>query len=286
MTVEAWDIIDSMSPILDTSAEAQRVWHETFRRMPVDGKVRLLRQTFADARTLHAAGYRCSHPGADRRAVHNHWLAMHFDLEPSMQGIPSMAEELSNLDVLREVLSVFARLNIPHALGGSMASSLHGVARFTLDADVAADPFPDKIGAFVTSFGPAYYVSEPAIEDAHRQRSSFNLIHTVAGFKVDVFVRPDAPFEESAMLRRQSISLGDAATPIAVLSPEDVVLFKLRWFRLGNETARQQWEDVLGVLRTQAGKLDQEYLRKWATDLAIGDLLEKALQDAAALSPS
>jgi len=192
-----------------------------------------------------------------------------------------MAEPLSNLQVLREVLSVLTRLQIPHALGGSMASSLHGIARLTLDADIAAEPFADKIQSFGAAFGPAYYVSQLAIEDAHRLRSSFNLINAEAGFKVDVFIRPDEPFAQSAMARRQLVLIGDAGEePISLQSAEDVILYKLQWFRLGQESSQQQWKDVLGMLTTRQERLDEAYLQKWAVQLQVTDLLLRAQAEA------
>jgi len=65
-----------------------------------------------------------------------------------------------------------------------------------------------------------------------------------------------------------------------VKTPEDVVLSKLEWYRVGGETSERQWADVLGVLRVQEGCLDLEYARRWAVDLGVADLLERALQDA------
>ena len=38
--------------------------------------------------------------------------------------------------------------------------------------------------------------------------------------------------------------------------------------------------DILGVLKTLSGELDLGYLRKWAADLQVSDLLERALKDA------
>jgi hypothetical protein len=35
----------------------------------------------------------------------------------------------------------------------------------------------------------------------------------------------------------------------------------------------------LGILKTRAGELDLEYLRKWGAELRVGDLLEGALKD-------
>ncbi|MEJ5251791.1 MAG: hypothetical protein HPY54_13895 [Chthonomonadetes bacterium] len=41
-----------------------------------------------------------------------------------------------------------------------------------------------------------------------------------------------------------------------------------------------QWRDVLGVLKTCAGSLDMYYLRRWAEELRVSDLLERALEEA------
>ena len=60
-----------------------------------------------------------------------------------------------------------------------------------------------------------------------------------------------------------------------------MILFKLAWFRLGNEASEQQFKDVLGVLQVQAGRLDDAYLDHWAADLGVADLLHKARQESA-----
>jgi hypothetical protein len=161
-----------------------------------------------------------------------------------------------------------------------MACAVHGIDRFTRDADVTVDPFPGKEAALAAAFGPDYYLSLPAIEDAVRRRSSFNLINTSTGFKVDVFVRTEEPFERSAMARRLSLELPDRPEqPIVLQTPEDLILFKLRWYRLGGETSEQQWNDVLGVLKVQAGRLDAAYLDHWAKQIRVDDLLARARQE-------
>jgi hypothetical protein len=185
-----------------------------------------------------------------------------------------------NLQVLQEVISAFAGLNIAYALGGSWASSLHGQPRFTQDADISVDPFPGKEAALCARFGDDYYLSLPAIQQAVRQRSSFNIINTRLSFKVDIFVRKERPFERSVMARRQPVHLSDAADqPIMLVSPEDIILLKLEWYHLGNEASDRQWNDILGVLKVQAGRLDDAYLDRWAADLNVRDLLARARQE-------
>jgi hypothetical protein len=257
----------------DTTLAASKVWAEVFRAMPVSRKWRLLEQAFAMAKTLHAAGVRMHRPDATPAAIHRDWMRKHFCLDVS--GEANMEPREGSVNVLRAVLGALARLEIPYALGGSMASSLHGIARFTLDADVTVEPFPGKEAALANSFGADYYLSLPAIIDAVKQRSCFNIIHTREGFKVDIFVRKDDPFEKSALERRVFVTLSDVPQePIAVLSPEDVVLFKLRWYRQGQEVARQQLDDVQGILQSKAGQLDDDYLNRWAIELKVVDLLQ------------
>ena len=194
-----------------------------------------------------------------------------------------MGADDENLQVVEEVVAALTALNIPYALGGSMASSLLGTPRFTQDADITAEPFPGKEADFVSRFGPDYYVSLPAVKDAVRQRSSFNIIHIDSGFKVDVFIRKDRLFEASVMARRRPEPLaGRPQQSIMLVSPEDIILLKLEWYRMGNETSDRQWSDVLGVLKVRAGLLDEAYLDRWAAVLNVSDLLARARQQVGA----
>lgn len=192
-----------------------------------------------------------------------------------------MNQPTDNIKTLRRVIAALTDLQIDYALGGSMASSLLGVPRFTQDADLMVEPFPGRESLFASSFGSDFYVSVPAIIAANARRRSFNIIHTATGFKIDLFVRRDRPFEISAMRRRALVRLPEAPDEtIQVLAAEDVILFKLEWYRLGGEVSDRQWNDILGLLKVQSGRLDETYLRHWANELAVSDLLARAVSAA------
>jgi hypothetical protein len=65
----------------------------------------------------------------------------------------------------------------------------------------------------------------------------------------------------------------------SLASPEDTILAKLEWYRLGGEVSERQWRDILGVLKTRSGELDLSYLNRWAGELKVADLLERALKE-------
>lgn len=182
------------------------------------------------------------------------------------------------LAALRPVVTLFGRLGIPYQIGGSVASSTFGVARSTLDIDLVADVRAEHADPIATSLRGSYYADADLIRDAVRHRSRFNLIYLQAYFKVDVFVPKDTPYERQAFARCVAAELragGDAGT-FSFATPEDVILHKLRW-SIDAGGSERQWTDLLGLLRAQRGRLDLDYLRRWAADLQADALLERAL---------
>lgn len=267
-------------PLTDTSPEAQRVLTEVYRRLSPGRKWQLVANAYRTLRLLHASGVRLRNPQATDRQILEDWIHRVLGFPAITVGETVMEEQLSGFQGARAVIRVLVRLDIPYALGGSMASSLHGVPRSTQDSDITVAPFPDKVQEFVAAFGADYYLSEPAVQEAHRRRFSFNVINTLTGFKADVFIRPEGGFDEMALGRRIPARLPDLPDEAVFLfTAEDIVLHKLRWYRLGNETSEQQWEDVLGVLRTQEGKLEEAYLERWAQAIGVTDLLARARQE-------
>ena len=178
------------------------------------------------------------------------------------------------------VAAVFERLEIAYYLAGSVISSLYGVARATADVDVVAELRQEHAAPIAAALMDAYYVDEDVIRDAVTRRSMFDVIHLPTMLKVDVYVAGE-PFDRSALdrRRRDTLSTATSAPDLAVATAEDVVLHKLRWFRDGGGVSDRQWGDVLGVLRVQR-TLDVVFMRNWATQLGVGDLLERALAEA------
>lgn len=188
--------------------------------------------------------------------------------------------------IILEVARAMEALQVNYFVGGSIASSIHGFPRSTQDADLVADLRPEHVRPLVAALEEHFYIDSERVMDAVRRRASFNAIHFEEGLKVDVFVLKGDPFSRQGMARRFPIApLEDPDDTIPVASPEDVVLQKLQWYRQGNETSSQQWNDILGVLKVQRQDLDFRYLQEWAETIEVEDLLRKAFEDSGIAPP-
>lgn len=182
--------------------------------------------------------------------------------------------------VLFQVVDVLEALGIDYVVGGSMASALHGVSRSTLDVDLVADIHLEHVNEIVAMLSSDFYVDADMIRSALQSRGSFNLIHLPTLFKVDIFLPRTRNFDRLQLSRRIARTLSSEPERVAfLLTPEDIILAKLDWFKQGNMVSERQWRDVLGVLSTQAGSLDIAYMRECAVDLGVVELLEKALTE-------
>ena len=185
----------------------------------------------------------------------------------------------SALDVALTVADLFDDIGVEYLVGGSLASSLHGEPRATQDVDFVAALSVTHVKEFLKKLGNGFYADPDRVLQAVSRARSFNVIHLETMFKVDVFVLADTEPARLEMSRRERHEVAEGRS-LYVASAEDVVLQKLRWYRLGGEISDRQWRDVLAVLRVNKGRLDDAYMRSAAPDLEVEDLLRRALLSA------
>ena len=189
--------------------------------------------------------------------------------------------ETRHIEVAERLVDVLDKLGIAYAIGGSIASSAHGTMRFTQDADIMVQPFSHVADRFFALVKDAFYISERAMQQALASFGSFNVVHFDTSFKIDIFVQGPGEFEQRVLARRTVARLSDAGhRDLCIVSAEDIILLKLRWFKEAGGTSQRQWDDVLGVLAVQGESLDFEYLTDSATELGLKELLERARAEA------
>jgi hypothetical protein len=270
-----------MTPgISDTAPDVERLMYEAYRKMPPARKWKLVSDAYTVARQLHAAGHRLREPGATQAEVNRAWALMALGPGPWIDRMEfaTMPPPAEHVQAIKYVVSVLDALNIRYAIGGSLASSTHGAARYTQGADIAVEPFSGKELLFAAQFPASeYYADEQMIRDAVARRTSFNILHLLTSFKIDIFVQKDRPFDRELLARRiKAPVFGESEGEFGVITAEDSVLLKLEWYRIGGEISDKQWGDIIGVMKTQGDRLDAAYLDKWATEIGVKDLLDRA----------
>ena len=183
---------------------------------------------------------------------------------------------------LKPVINIFEKLSIPYYIGGSIASSIYGIARATMDVDIVADIDIHHIPALKQHLENDYYIDEDMIKEAIRNKSSFNLIHLETVLKIDVFIYKDEPYQRNAIQRKLKDTIIEEDNSDAIFyfsSPEDIIINKLIWYKMGGEVSDRQWLDVTGVIKVQGDSLDKNYLKEWSQKLKIFELLNKAFNE-------
>jgi len=184
------------------------------------------------------------------------------------------------LAAITPVVEVFEGLGVAYYIGGSVASSVYGFIRATIDADLVADLQLEHVLPLVKQLEDDYYINADAVREAIRRLSSFNAIHLDTILKFTVFIPKSRPFDQEELRRIRQEVLAEGTRPFYMASPEDTILNKLEWYRMGGEVSTSQWNDILGVFKVQGTALDMAYMQRWAKALQVTDLLERALLEA------
>lgn len=172
-----------------------------------------------------------------------------------------------------EVARVLDNLNIVYAVTGGYAVSIWGKPRSTLDIDVIIELLEPKIhnlAKALKTISAMSYVDEDMVVRAFERKGEFNFIHIESGIKVDFWISSGDEFSKLQLKRRVPKMI--AGRTIYFLSPEDLILNKLKWHKMSG--SELQLRDIEVILKFQK-KLDWKYLRKWAKQRSTLKILEK-----------
>ena len=171
--------------------------------------------------------------------------------------------------LIHQVSHTLEQLGIKHGIVGSVASSRFGENRSTNDIDIVVTLKRNQIEDLVEAMQKDFYIDREMIIEALARNSSFNALHLDTGIKIDFFTQKPREYDRVALQRR--------ITKIpAFMQVEDVLLGKLEWYKATDCTSEKQWRDILGLLRFNPD-IDLEYLKHWAAEISVLDLLEQAL---------
>lgn len=184
------------------------------------------------------------------------------------------------LDVALLVAKALDNLGCDYFIGGSLASSLQGEPRATNDIDFVVAMPTWRVRAFAAELGSDFEVDLEILREALQSGHCANIFYLPLVMKVDLFGLGTAPYDEMEFSRRRRIRIRSSGEELYIKSPEDTILRKLQWYRLGGEVSSKQWRDVVEVFRVSGAYLEVPYLEFWADRLNLKQLLSRAKMDA------
>jgi Nucleotidyl transferase AbiEii toxin, Type IV TA system len=176
----------------------------------------------------------------------------------------------TELDVLQDVIGRLEGAGIAYMLTGSVALSYYSEPRMTRDIDLVVELAGTAARSVTRLFGSDYYVSDDDVERALSTSGMFNILHLQKVVKLDLIVRKDTPYRRHEFGRRVKVQF--PGFEAWIVSREDLILSKLAWAK--DSASELQLRDVNALL---AGSFDEAYLRRWAKELSITDLLDSSL---------
>jgi hypothetical protein len=184
-------------------------------------------------------------------------------------------------EALTALLCVLNGLGVKYFAVGSVASSIHGLPRFTQDVDLVVELDQTQVEPIASLISREFYMDRDEARRAVGLGRAFNLIHFATASKIDIFPMQQNEFHRSEMSRSSEeawIIPGEGTVQLPVASAEDTILSKLVWYKQGGQVSDRQWSDLLGVA-AGTGR-DWEYMREWAPRLGVADLLERLFGEA------
>lgn len=269
----------------DTSIEAEVIQFSLWQRMGLNKRLALASATSKSCKQLTLSSLKKRHPQLPQSSLKREFVKA------------TLGEEFTHILTLLEtglviedpiwlaakIGKILDELSIPYYVGGSIASSAHGEPRSTLDADIAVSIGEDRARLLIEAMQPEFYISSTSVAEALSGRmTTFNVIHLETSIKADIYlIRLNNEYERSQLARRQRYSSDDRPElNFYICTPEDIVLQKLVWYRIGRRQSDKQWRDILGVLKLQGENLDLAYLQHWAERLNLTQLLTQARTEA------
>ena len=167
-------------------------------------------------------------------------------------------------------------LRVTYAIGGSVAAMMYSEPRFTIDVDLMVSAPLQQLNQLVREVESwQVYITpfEAIVETNLPGGLPFNIIDGTIGTKADLYIARNSGLDASAMARRRKL-VWERETGAAAwfLSPEDVILYKLSYYRQGGEVAQKHPTDIANMLDVIGSELDLVYLSQWATAIGVADL--------------
>ena len=190
------------------------------------------------------------------------------------------------LTVMFPARQAFDEQNLFWYLGGSIASSLHGMQQMAQDIDLVADLRPQNLSSLLPRLKQQYVFDDGAFQEAVALHTACSLIHLDTLMKVDLIMAKQDAFDTALRPRITSYSLDEQSPSLRLASAVEMILVKLHRYsqnllsRTDGMMDDAEWNDIVGMFKIQEPILERDFLEEWARTLKITEVLRQALVDA------
>lgn len=278
---------------VDTHPEAERIMIDVIRKAPVSKRFRLVQSLTQSVLWSNIHAWQESHQQVSEQEAAIRAVSYSYGtaLAQRVQAALEMREQwhIQPADLVTSMLPalrVFEELHTPSYLGGSIASSLHGMQQMAQDIDLVVDLPIHMLPALGVLLEQHYILDTVEARRAVRERTSFPLIHLDSLMKVDVILPQAAAFDTALRQHVARYTLDERYPPFWVASACEMILFKLQRYQR-DECSRTdgmrddaEWNDIVGMLKVQGPDLDLVFFERWAETLDIIDAWQRVLVDA------
>lgn len=278
----------------DTSLAAERYLIERIRQAPASKHFHLIQSLSQRMLSGHD-------PKQDVRAEAVHAITCGYGrrigerVQQALARRPLWREQPVDLSAtVFPVMQALKAGGICSYIGGSIASSLHGMQQSARDIDLVLIGQRGRslpLGTILAPLSDAYLVEPEEIQQAPSHGKTASILHLDTLMKLDLILPETPGFDEAMQANIVSLPLDERYTPFPVASALEMAVWKL--VRCARELAARpdeivndaEWNDLLGILKVQGARLDLTQFTYWAHRLGAGHLLPLTLDDAGLTSP-
>ena len=182
---------------------------------------------------------------------------------------------MSSSDLLRHLVRTLEDLDLPYAIGGSIASMAYATYRSTIDIDVLVQLSPTDVDRLRERFPePDYFLDEVAARKAVAGKQQFNILHIPSGMKIDVFPVGDA-FTRAQITRAYSRPVFyDIEARIS--PPEELIVSKLVYYQEGGSD--KHVNDIAAMLEISGDLIDRSRVESLAGEFGVVHVWRQVLE--------
>jgi hypothetical protein len=179
------------------------------------------------------------------------------------------------------VLAALEAADVPYMIGGAVAAWAWGEPRATRDLDVVVQvpvELVNRLSEELTArdmLVPTEIILNHLLDD--RADIPINAIHIHSGYKADIYLlREGDTLRKEAFQRRKLVDLGPVLGKVYLHSPEDLIVYKLWYYSLSQQT--KHLRDISSIVVTLRDELDYDYIRRWAVEKGVNALWDELLE--------